>query len=173
MLDLTNKKFGLLTAHWPAGMRSRYVMWLASCDCGQTALARSSYLTSGHTKSCGCISRAGVAKHGHSKRGNVSPTYISWRAMLARCHNPTHKDYARYGGMGITVELTWQGENGFENFIADMKDRPAGTSLDRYPDPYGSYTKENCRWATRHEQRINQRKLADILRTRIELPLAA
>ena len=169
MLDLTNKKFGLLTAHWPAGMRSRYVMWLASCDCGKSTVVRSSYLTSGHTRSCGCAN----AKHGHAKRRNISPTYITWRAMLARCLNPKHKDYARYGGMGITVHASWQGQNGFENFIADVGERPAGTSLDRYPDPYGSYAKENCRWATRHEQRINQRKSLDILRTRIELPLAA
>jgi hypothetical protein len=173
MLDLTNQKFGLLTARWPAGMRSRYVMWLASCDCGKTAIVRSSFLTSGHTKSCGCMTKAGVQKHGHSKRGQASPTYISWRAMLARCLNPKHKSYARYGGMGITVDQRWQGPNGFANFIADLGERPAGTSLDRYPDAYGNYERGNCRWATRHEQRINQRKLADILLTRTELPLAA
>lgn len=37
-----------------------------------------------------------------------------------------------------------------------MGERPEGMTLDRI-DPYGNYSKDNCRWATYKTQRANQR----------------
>jgi hypothetical protein len=45
----------------------------------------------------------------------------------------------------------------FENFLADVGPRPPGTSLDRYPNPFGSYELNNVRWATPKQQRHNRR----------------
>ena len=55
ILDLTGKTFGELTAIKPAPRRNdRYTRWLCRCSCGNEIEVRTDFLTSGHTKSCGC-----------------------------------------------------------------------------------------------------------------------
>jgi len=74
--------------------------------------------------------------------------------MFQRCYNPNGTKYADYGGRGITVCDRWLK---FENFYADMGDRPEGMEIDRFPDNDGNYEPGNCRWATRPEQMRNTR----------------
>jgi hypothetical protein len=83
-----------------------------------------------------------------------SDTYRSWHGMRQRCSDPKQENYKYYGGRGITVCDRWQS---FENFLADMGERPEGTSIDRYPDNDGNYEPGNCRWATRSQQQHNKR----------------
>lgn len=83
------------------------------------------------------------------------PTYRSWVAMRARCSNPKHHSFARYGGRGIAICKRWES---YGNFLADMGERPTGTSIDRYPDKNGDYEPGNCRWATPKEQASNTRR---------------
>jgi len=78
--------------------------------------------------------------------------------MLLRCFNPKTLAYKNYGGRGITVCERWQGEHGFENFLADMGERPAGKTLDRFPNNDGNYEANNCRWATSAEQANNKKR---------------
>ena len=55
-IDLTNQKFGLLTALEPTEKRvGSYVVWKCLCDCGNYTEVPSGYLTIGQTKSCGCL----------------------------------------------------------------------------------------------------------------------
>lgn len=94
--------------------------------------------------------------HGHCSAGRLrSRTYISWVGMIQRCTNPATENYHLYGGRGICVCERWLT---FENFLADMGERPAGTSIDRFPNNDGNYEHGNCRWATAAAQRANQRK---------------
>lgn len=96
--------------------------------------------------------------HGHTERtagtSHASPTYRSWQAMRQRCDHPEHVHFADYGGRGVTICARWQS---FENFLADMGERPAGTSLDRHPNKDGDYGPGNCRWATQRQQQRNRR----------------
>lgn len=154
-VDLTGQQFGKLTAVTAIGRtRQGKALWQCRCACGVLVNVVSGALRSDNTKSCGSVDCCSRTKHGHTSRGRVSPTYISWQAMFDRCCNPNNPEYARYGGRGISVCTRW---HHFKNFLADMGPRPAGTSIDRFPDTEGNYESGNCRWATAQEQTINRK----------------
>jgi AraC-like DNA-binding protein len=97
--------------------------------------------------------------HGHAIGSNGSATYRIWLGMRGRCRNPNNTRFSHYGGRGITVCDRWEPTRGgsFENFLADMGERPEGKSIDRI-DNDGNYEPGNCRWATQSEQVKNQRR---------------
>lgn len=97
----------------------------------------------------------GFLTHGLSN----SRVYKSWDSMIQRCTNENSPDYPRYGGKGITVCERWRS---FENFYADMGDRPVGTTIDRYPIKLGNYEPGNCRWATGSQQQKNKENSINI-----------
>lgn len=94
--------------------------------------------------------------HGMSKTG----THKSWESMKQRCLNPNASDYHRYGGRGVTVCSRWK--DSFENFLADMGERPEGKSLDRIESEKG-YEPNNCKWSTPREQQLNKRSNPTII----------
>ncbi len=103
-------------------------------------------LKSGNTKACGCLHKT----HGMSEH----PLYSVWGQMKERCQKPTNQAYKNYGGRGISVCERWES---FENFLFDIGIPPKGLTLERM-DNDGNYEPGNCKWATRSEQRANQRK---------------
>lgn len=94
-------------------------------------------------------------KHGHALASGRTPTYQVWCSMRRRCSEmATGDDYRDYFLRGIRVCDQWQD---YQQFLADMGERPAGMSIDRYPNNNGNYEPGNCRWATNLEQARNKR----------------
>lgn len=56
-LDLTNQKFGRLTALKKAPTKNKKTYWLCSCECGNEKIVQTSHLTNGLIKSCGCLAK--------------------------------------------------------------------------------------------------------------------
>jgi hypothetical protein len=129
-----------------------------NCErCGAPFRVKPSHAARGGGRFCSilCRNRTMVRpKHGHVSGGRQSRTYQSWASMKDRCTRPANPKFEHYGGRGIGFCARW---HDFAQFLADMGERPAGTSLDRI-DVNGNYEPGNCRWATREQQTYNTRQ---------------
>ena len=86
--------------------------------------------------------------------------YRIWCNMKSRCYNPNFHKYTIYGKRGIKICQSWKDnyilfkrwalENGYNNKL----------SIDRINNN-GDYCPENCRWATPHQQCVNQNHRKD------------
>lgn len=152
LMDLTGKTFGRLTVISRAPSRGPTTYWHCKCSCGNTREVASQSLRLEAARSCGCLRKELLTARNTSHGMKGSYIYGIWKGMIQRCTNSARSHYKRYGGRGIKVCKRWEK---FENFYADVGDRPTSShTLDRI-DNDGDYTLENCRWATPKEQKRN------------------
>ena len=74
--------------------------------------------------------------------------------MKKRCLHSGSEKYKYYGARGITVAPEWMI---FENFLADMEEKPSPELTLERVDVNKGYSKENCCWATQITQTRNRR----------------
>jgi hypothetical protein len=161
--DITGQRFGRLVAIRLAeridvpNSSNTISIWECVCDCGVTKRFRYGHLQSGATKSCGCLNRESPhrIKHGHARRGCITPELTAYRGARTRCNNPKSDFYYCYGGRGIEFRF-----KSFDEFYAELGDKPEPKrlySVDRIKTD-GHYEPGNVRWATNEQQRWNSRK---------------
>ena len=161
-IDISGRVFFRLTVISRSANKCGRAHWLCACACGAEAVVAANKLSSGHTRSCGCLQRETSSSynktHGAScypNGGRATKEYNTWGLMRRRCNNPQSAGFPLYGGRGIKVCERW--ESSFSLFLLDMGAAPSEKhSIDRI-DANGDYCKENCRWADAKTQRRNQR----------------
>lgn len=163
--DLTGKRFGRLTVIKvdgfycsPKGRKEK--LWLCRCGCCNEIRVRSCGLGRS-TNSCGCLRKETTSKNYKTHGKRFSRLYQVWLRMKQRCYNPKSKQYADYGGRGITICDEWL--NDFQAFydwaIENGYDENADygqCTIDRI-DVNGNYEPSNCRWVNADIQSRNKR----------------
>lgn len=156
--DLTNRKFGKLTVKklhhekqcFSKNGKKKGILryWLCECECGKVKVIRTSSLTSGHTKSCGCL---------YSTQNNQSHSrlYKILDGMKGRCYYSKNNRFRYYGAKGITICDEWLDD--FKNFYkwAITNGYRDDLTIDRI-DVNGNYEPSNCRWVDARKQARNK-----------------
>jgi len=145
-----------ILSEWAKRGNSRVM--LCRCICGNIKEIRLWMITRWHTKSCGCLISKSIVERSTKHWYTGTRIYHTYRNMVNRCTNRSNPKYMYYWGKWVTVE--WKS---FTDFISDMLPSynehvkifwEHNTSIDRINSEW-NYSKENCRWATRHIQMSN------------------
>jgi hypothetical protein len=133
-------------------------MYLCRCECGTEKLVDANSFLRDKSKSCGCYNseqaRERATKHG--KR--YTRLNGAWANMRARCVNPKHISWPRYGARGITVCPEWADFAIFREWALEAGYVEGATyrqEIDRI-DNDGPYSPENCRIVSPRVNRQNK-----------------
>ena len=151
--DISGMRFGRVVALYDTGKRSKSKkpIYYCVCDCGTEFETIAPSLINGDAKSCGCLKREKLRKHGM----HMTKLYRRWADMLSRCRCKNSSNYKYYGAKGVRVTPEWEE---FESFMEWSLENgyAENLSIDRI-NPAGDYEPSNCRWADRRTQDRNRR----------------
>ena len=116
--DLTGEHFGRWTVIEYAGRGNHgEVQYKCRCDCGTERVLRRTSLTSGNSKSCGCLSRDVAKERGTTHGDSKSRLYRIWAGIIQRCCNDRERyEWEKYGGRGINVCTEWHKYEAFRDW---------------------------------------------------------
>jgi len=96
---------------------------------------------------CGPCSRAKSVDIYKRRRDKYGSIISSYNGMIGRCHNPSAKDYPRYGGRGIYICDEWRGHFDVFREWSLANGYHDGLTIDRVDNDKG-YSPSNCQWIT-------------------------
>lgn len=151
--DLIGLRFGRFTVLGLAEGDTRHLKWHCLCDCGSRLIVDGGNMTTGRTKSCGCLRSESSASRGYINDVERR-AHGAWAGAKQRCFNPKSINFHRYGGRGITMCDKWS--KSFSEFLSDMGPCPDGMTLERKNND-GNYEPGNCIWIPAARQARNRR----------------
>lgn len=163
--EMVGEKFGRLTVIRSEGSKQcgsvKRRMWLCRCDCGNEVSVTTSSLTTGNTRSCGCL----LDEYNASKKPDPQEKKIRlhienvWFKIKQRCYNPKSNNYRAYGARGIRMCDEWlNNSKAFANWCLN-NGYQIGLEIDRI-DNDGNYEPSNCQFLTKRENILKEaRKL--------------
>ena len=161
MSNLIGQRFGRLVVIADAGTkRSKcghtYRMWKCKCDCGKYKDLATGNLTSGNTRSCGCL-KVDRNVYLHTTHGKTkTKLYSVWSSIKDRCYRENCKGYADYGARGIRMRESWKDDfQKFHDWAIESGYRE-GLTIER-KNVDGNYCPENCIWIPKCDQSKNRR----------------
>lgn len=148
--DLDGVRFGNYTATNIMERFNGNLKRLCICDCGVEQYVVTSSLLGGYSNGCRRCGNIKMQKqNGDSKKDSQhNGVYVSYRAMLGRCYQPSTNNYNLYGGAGITVCNEWK-----ESYLefkewSMLNGWEEGFVISRIGD-IGNYEPNNCKWQSK------------------------
>lgn len=131
-VDLTGRTFGrwsVLGEH--PKTRPGQSLWRCRCSCGRVKeTVGYTALTTGRSRSCGCLKRDMSVKPPHERHSRSNPTWRAWSVLRNKSN----------------VCPEWL--RSFDTFLADMGPRPAGMHLCLVQESI-YWCRELCYWGTK------------------------
>lgn len=151
----TNEVYGRLTALEFVERKKSKTYWKCKCSCGNEIIIPITYLTTGDTRSCGCL-RKELNKENGQKRRFVQNhrLYSIWIDMKRRCNNTNRNSYKYYVMKGIKICEEWLNDFRVFQDWAFSNGYKDNLTIDRINND-GNYEPSNCRWVTTFEQNNN------------------
>lgn len=134
--------------------KNKRYLWECQCDCGNTTIVYPQQMITGRQKACRCGKSVTFHEMHYKHGGAGTRLYEIWCSMKKRCNNPHARNYARYGGRGITVCSEWEQFEPFRDWALSVGYAEALT-LER-KDVNGNYCPENCTWIPQKRQARNR-----------------
>ena len=154
--DLTGKRFTRLVALCRVGKIGDAAVWRCRCDCGVERRVAITQLTSGHTKSCGCLRIERFVRQAtrHGDYVGDRPTRLNriWSVMRGCCQSPSKRGNY-YQTHGITVCKAWGDYRAFKKW-ALANGYTDELNLDRI-DRRRDFSPLNCHWVAGPAWRYN------------------
>ena len=155
-VSLIGKRFGrlLVKNEAPINKHEKQVSWSCLCECGNTSVVLGRSLTSGNTKSCGCLRGDKIKERSTTHGQSRTRLYRKWVEFRARCNNPKSDSYKYYGGKGLSYFKDWDSFDVFYKFAMENGYKEA-LSIERIDNSKG-YFPDNVTFIPLSQQPINR-----------------